>query len=136
LTPATVILALKIAVAAVTVLLVASIIAIASGRRRLHGRINTVFFCLTIATVLVFEAIVRFVDPNLTAGFSAEQREALVVHLGFSIPAAVLLPVMLYTGLKRHRTVHLTLAAVFLVLWAGTFVTGIFYLPHSFEAKP
>jgi uncharacterized membrane protein YozB (DUF420 family) len=136
LTPATIILALKIAVGAVTVLLVASIVAIASGRRRLHGRINTVFFMLTVTTVLVFEAVVRFVDPNLTAGFSAEQRDALAVHLGFSIPAAVLLPVMLYTGLRQYRRIHVTLAALFLVLWAGTFVTGIFYLPHSFEAQP
>jgi hypothetical protein len=136
LTPESVILALKIAVAAVTVLLALSIVALACGRPRLHGRINTIFFILTATTVLVFEGFVRFVDPELTAGFSPEQREALAVHLGFSIPAALLLPIMLYTGLRRHKRVHIALAAIFLVLWAGTFVTGIFYLPHSFESKP
>ena len=44
LSPGDVILALKIAVGAVTVLLAASLVALAAGRPRLHGRINTVFF--------------------------------------------------------------------------------------------
>jgi hypothetical protein len=58
------------------------------------------------------------------------------VHLGFSIPAAILLPAMLYTGKRKLKTVHNLLAAVFLVLWTGTFVTGIFFLPHTFDPVP
>ena len=53
-----------------------------------------------------------------------------------SLPAAALLPVMLYTGLGRRPAVHLTLAAVFGVLWVGTFVTGVFYLPHTLPGGP
>ena len=36
---------------------------------------------------------------------------------------------LLYTGLTHRRTIHLTLAALFSIAWAGTFVTGIFFLP-------
>jgi hypothetical protein len=102
----------------------------------LHGRLNTVFFGLTMLTVFGFEVIIRFVTPNLTEGFSPAQRSALSVHLGFSIPSAVLLPAMLYTGHRRLLKYHVPLACVFTVLWAGTFVTGIFFLPHSFEPLP
>jgi len=45
---AVVILVLKVAVIAVTVLLVASLTALARGNIRLHGRINYVFFVLTL----------------------------------------------------------------------------------------
>jgi hypothetical protein len=135
-TPGAVILALKIAVAAVTVLLVASLAALAAGRPKWHGRINTVFFALTAITVLGFEAVIRFLRPDLTAGFTVEQREALAIHLGFSIPAAVMLPAMLITGRRQLKRLHKLLAALFLVLWMGTFVTGIFFLPHTFEAAP
>jgi uncharacterized membrane protein YozB (DUF420 family) len=55
----------------------------------------------------------------------------LYIHLGFSVPAALVLPAMLYSGLKRYRSVHVSLGVVFLVLWSGTFVTGIFFLPHT-----
>jgi hypothetical protein len=136
LTPGTVILVLKIAVAAVTVLLIASLVALAVGRPRWHGRINTAFFTLTAITVLGFEGVIRFARPDLTAGFTPEQREALTIHLGFSIPAAVMLPAMLVTGRRKLKTLHKLLAAIFLILWAGTFVTGIFFLPHTFEATP
>jgi uncharacterized membrane protein YozB (DUF420 family) len=122
---------LKVAVAAVTVLLVASIVAIATGRQKLHGRINKAFFTLTVAALIGFEVILRFVNPDLSGGFDEATRQALSVHLCFSVPAAVMLPAMLYTGMARRRSVHLTLASLFLVLWAGTFVTGIFYLPHE-----
>lgn len=132
--PGSVILALKIAVVAVTVLLAASLVALAAGKPRLHGRLNTVFFALVAATVLGFEVVIRFVLPNLTAGFTAEQREALTIHLGFSVPATLLLPAMLYTGKRQHKTAHAVLAVVFLVLWAGTLVTGVFFLPHTFDA--
>ena len=29
------------------------------------------------------------------------------------------------------RSVHIALGLLFLVLWIGTFVTGVFYLPHQ-----
>jgi hypothetical protein len=134
LSPGTIILALKIAVVAVTVLLAASLVALAMGKPRWHGRINTVFFALVAATVLGFEAIIRLVRPDLTAGFTAEQREALNIHLGFSVPAAALLPAMLMTGRRQYKTAHGVLAVFFLVLWAGTLVTGVFFLPHTFDA--
>ncbi|HEX3147973.1 MAG TPA: hypothetical protein VHR66_07800 [Gemmataceae bacterium] len=135
LAPALVILSLKIAVSAVTLLLIASLIALAAGSPRWHGRINRVFFALTILTVIGFEVIIRFVQPNLTASFSPEQREALNIHLCFSVPAALMLPAMLYTGTRRYKTAHIALAIVFSVLWIGTVVTGVFFLPHSFDAS-
>lgn len=135
LSPGTVILALKIAVSAVTVLLVASLLALAAGKPRWHGRINTAFFALVAATVLGFEVVIRLILPDLTAGFTAEQRDALTIHLGFSVPSALLLPAMLYTGARRLKTAHVALAVLFLILWAGTLVTGLFFLPHTFEAS-
>jgi hypothetical protein len=130
------ILTLKVAVGAVTALLALSLLALAAGRPKWHGRLNTVFFALTAATVLGFEIVIRVVRPDLTSGFTVEQREALSVHLGFALPAAVLLPVMLLTGRWGYRTAHRLLAGVFLVLWAGTFVTGVFFLPHSLDPAP
>lgn len=124
-----IILALKVLVAAVTVLLVGSLAALAAGRPRLHGRINTAFFVLTLSTVVGFEALLQFVDVKST--FDPAAREALRVHLCFAVPAAVLLPAMFLTGVRRRKRLHLGLAAVFAVLWAGTFVTGVFFLPHS-----
>jgi uncharacterized membrane protein YozB (DUF420 family) len=128
-TPDVVIPVLKVAVAAVTVLLLASLMALARGNKRLHGRINTVFFALTLTAVLGLELIIRFVNPEFSAGFSAEERRALNIHLGFAAPAALVLPLMLYSG-KAHRRWHVSLSVLFSVLWAGTFVTGIFFLPY------
>jgi hypothetical protein len=129
-TPHIVIPILKIAVGAVTVLLLASLVALALGRKRLHGRINVWFFILTMTAVLGFEIVVRFLNPAFTAGFSAEQMQLLYTHLCFSVPAAIVLPFMLFSG-KTHRSWHVTLSFLFVVLWIGTFVTGIFYLPSS-----
>jgi len=126
-----VILALKVAVIAVTLLLVASLVALAQGNRRLHGRINVVFFVLTLAALVNLEVLVRFIEPGLFAYFDAETRRALTVHLSFSLPAAAVLPLMLYTGWTHRRRVHVALAVVFSILWLGTFITGVFYLPHS-----
>jgi hypothetical protein len=126
-----VILILKIAVGAVTLLLLASLVALAYGNIRLHGRINLVFATLTLTAVLGLELLVRVIQPDVFDYFSEETKQALRVHLGFSVPSALLLPVMLYTGLKHHRGFHLSLAAVFSVLWTGTFITGIFFLPHA-----
>ena len=125
-----IILTLKVLVATVTVLLLASLVALALGKPRLHGQINTVFFALTMLTVFVFEGLIQFGVP-ITETFDPEARKALSVHLCFAIPSAILLPVMLFTGKTRRKTVHLVFAGVFAVMWAGTFVTGIFFLPHT-----
>ena len=122
-----VILALKIAVAAVTLLLAASLVALSKGRYRLHGRINLAFFILTLAAVLGLEVVANFLKPGLFDYLRDER--IFFIHLCFSVPAVLLMPAMLYTGLTHRRTVHLFLAAVFGVAWAGTFITGIFFLP-------
>jgi len=128
-----VILVLKVAVAAVTVLLLVSLVALWRGNYRLHGRINIVFFTLTAATLVGFEGLIRVIQPDLFKYIDGndEIRRALNVHLCFSVPSALLMPVMLYTGLTHRRTVHLTLAWLFGALWTGTFITGVFFLPHS-----
>jgi hypothetical protein len=130
LTGSQVILALKIAVLAVTVLLFCSLAALLRGRYRLHGRINVVFFVLTVGALLGLEVITRLIDPNVFAYIDEDPaaRRALSIHLCFSLPAAAVMPLMLYTGFTHRRTFHLTLAAIFGVLWTGTFVTGIFFL--------
>ena len=127
----TVVLTLKIAVAGVTVLLLASLIALATGRRRLHGRINFYFFILTLAAVLGLEGLIRFVNPNVFDYFDDAARKALRLHLWFSVPAAVMLPVMYFTGRTGRGRLHFALAWLFVILWAGTFVTGIFFLPNG-----
>ena len=130
LTGPNVILALKIAVAAVTVLLAASFVALAAGRVRLHGRINLAFFILTLAAVLGLEVVIRFIEPTVFdyirdhPGLGRDLR----VHLCFAVPSLLLMPAMLYTGLTRRRSIHLALAAIFGIAWTGTFVTGIFFL--------
>lgn len=126
-----VILILKIAVAAVTVLLIASLVALANGAHRLHGRINLAFFILTLVAVLGLEVIIRFVDSTAFDYIKndPELYRGLKIHWCFSVPAVLLMPAMLYTGLRRHRTVHLALATLFGVAWIGTFFTGIFLLP-------
>ena len=129
-----VILVLKIAVVTVTVLLAASLTALARGNIRLHGRINYVFFALTLAALVGLEVIVRLLEPDLMNEFFDRHpgaAEMLRIHLMFSMPAAALLFVMLFTGLKRFRTVHIGVGVLFLILWTGTFVTGVFYLPHQ-----
>jgi uncharacterized membrane protein YozB (DUF420 family) len=127
-----VILALKIAVAAVTVLLLISLGALWRGNYRLHGRINLVFFMLTLTALLGFEVIIRIVDEKVYDYIwrDPDLSRRLRIHLCFSVPSALLMPVMLYTGLKGLRPWHIALAVVFGVLWAGTFVTGVFFLPH------
>lgn len=127
-----VILTLKIAVAAVTLLLLGSLLALRYGNYRLHGRINVVFFTLTLLTLFAFEVLIRFIVPGVFQYISEREdlRRSLNIHLCFAIPSALLMPAMLYTGLQRHRRTHLTLAVIFGILWAGTFVTGTFFLPH------
>jgi hypothetical protein len=134
LTPQNVILTLKVAVLAVTVLLLGSLVALARGNYRLHGRINVVFFTLSLMAVLGLELVARVLIPGpfdayITSNPAVSQ--ALRTHLWFSVPSTFLMPAMLYTGLTRNRTVHLLFAALFGVLWTGTFITGIFFLPHD-----
>ena len=124
-----IILTLKVLVSGVTVLLVASLAALAAGRPRLHGRINTVFFVLTMATVAGFETLIHLVDVK--SSFDSATRDALTVHLCFSIPSAILLPAMFLTGIQRRKKLHRGLAVLFLALWIGTMVTGVFYIPHG-----
>ncbi|MFO0928786.1 MAG: hypothetical protein U0736_17495 [Gemmataceae bacterium] len=128
-----IILILKVAVAAVTVLLVGSLIALWYGQYRLHGRLNLAFFILTLAAVLGLEVIVRMIQPEVFDYIHSrpDLNKALQIHLCFSVPALLLMPAMLYTGLTRRRMIHLVLAALFGVAWAGTFVTGIFFLPNA-----
>jgi hypothetical protein len=128
-----VILALKVAVIGVTALLLAALAALACGRYRLHGRLNLVFFTLTLAALLGLEVVAHIVKPSPLDLYlaSEENQQALRIHLTFSVPAAVVMPAMLYTGLTHRRTAHLCLALVFSVLWTGTFITGVFFLPHA-----
>jgi uncharacterized membrane protein YozB (DUF420 family) len=127
-----VILILKSAVGAVTVLLLASLVALSMGNIRLHGRINLAFFVLTLIALLGFELVIRVINPEVFRYIDENEvlRRALNIHLCFAVPSAVLMPVMLYTGLKRHREVHIFFAGLFSGLWTGTFVTGVFFLPH------
>jgi len=133
LTAENVILALKIAVMAVTVLLLCSLTALALGKFRVHGRVNLGFFILVLVALLGFELTAHVVKPGMLQDFLNKQGalDILYIHLGFSVPAALVLPIMLYTGLKGRGRAHVALGMVFLVLWTGTFVTGVFFLPHS-----
>jgi hypothetical protein len=132
-TAGVIILMLKVAVVAVTVLLAVSLSALWRGNYRLHGRINWVFFVLTLAALVGLEFITRLVSPGLFQEFFERHgaRDALRIHLSFSVPAALLLGVMLLTGVRHRRNWHIGLGVVFLILWAGTFITGVFFLPHE-----
>jgi hypothetical protein len=127
-----VILALKVAVGAVTVLLSASLVALVLGQRRLHGRINMVFFGLTIAALILFEGVSRLIYPDIFSYYDKPGNESLRlwlnIHLCFSVPSALMMPAMLFTGLRGYRQVHLYLAGIFTALWTATFITGIFFL--------
>ena len=133
LTGPNVILTLKIAVAAVTVLLIAAIIAVMRGNYRLHGRLNLAFFTLTLMAVLGLELVGNVLAPDAFAYIKNDDvlRQALNRHLWFSVPSTFVMPAMLYTGLKGYVRVHLSLAVCFVVLWTGTFITGIFFLPPT-----
>ena len=125
-----IILTLKVLVVVVSVLFAAAVVSIALGRKKLHGRINTAFFILTMTTVVGFEVLLRFfVDVKAT--FSEEARQALHVHLYFAIPSAVLLPVMMFLALKHWVKLHVACGILFTYVWIGTFITGVFFLPHD-----
>ncbi len=129
-----VILILKIAVVAVTVLWLGSLITLALGQTKLHGRINIVFFVLTLIALFGLEVIARVIGPPGMFDDYLELKDARLamrIHLAFSVPSALLLFVMLFTGLKHKRKVHIAMGVVFSVLWIGTFITGVFFLPHE-----
>jgi hypothetical protein len=128
-----VILALKVAVIVVTLLWICSLIALSRGNYRLHGRINMVFFGLTLAALLGLELIVRIIDPGIFDHYFERHDavRAMNIHLSFAIPSSVLLFVMLFSGLRHYRRFHIATGVLFSVLWIGTFVTGVFFLPHE-----
>jgi len=131
---ATVILVLQVAVTAVSVLLVAALVALALGRRSLHGLLNTVFFWIALSAVLGLEVAVRILWPNLSVEFfdpAGPYRRPLLLHLSFSIPATVILGAMMYTGRAHRGQTHRALSALFLIFWTGTVMTGLFGLPNS-----
>jgi uncharacterized membrane protein YozB (DUF420 family) len=119
-----IILTLKVLVSLVSVIFAAALICLALGKIRRHGQLNTLFFILTMTTVLIFELLVRF-GTDISTTFSEEAKQALYVHLMFSIPATICLPLMMVTGLKHWRRGHITLGIVFTLLWIGTVVTGL-----------
>ena len=125
-----ILLTLKVLVSAVTVVFAAAVVAIATGHRRLHGRLNLAFFVLTMTTVLGFELLLRL-GTDVSATFSPEAKAALRVHLVFAVPSALLLPLMLWSGATRRRRLHVPLAVVFTLLWAATVYTGLFTLPNE-----
>jgi len=128
-----IILVLKIAVIAVTVLLATSFFPLSRGNTRLHGRINLVFFALTLAALVGLELIVQWLSPGLFDEYLTrhDAKGALRIHLAFSLPSAALLGIMLFTGLGHRRKLHIGMGICFLILWTGTFVTGVFFLPHA-----
>lgn len=121
------IIALQVAVVLVTILIAASLLALWKGQYRWHGRINLVVFVLTITAVFGLELVARVLFPEIFSEHlvkhGAEGR--LRIHLMFSVPSAVLLPVMLTSGYRRRRSFHIAVGIVFLVLWVGTLVTGL-----------
>lgn len=123
-----IILTLKVLVVAVTLLLVASLVALAFKRPRLHGHINTAFFVLTMVTVVAFEGLLQL-GANVRETFTPDQLQALFTHLWFAVPSALLLPAMIISGKMRAKRLHLALAVGFSLLWTGTVITGL-GLPH------
>lgn len=130
-----VILCLKVAVALVTAMLMASAIALAMKKPRLHGILNSILTLLTLLTVILFEVIIRFMGVDVKAHMNEDARFALKVHLCFVIPLTPFLIWMLISGWKRRIKMHLAVSVIFLVLWIGMFITGMFFLPH-YDQRP
>ncbi|MCW5954750.1 MAG: hypothetical protein KIT69_21050, partial [Propionibacteriaceae bacterium] len=58
-------------------------------------------------------------------------RIALYVHLCFVIPLVPVMLIMAWSGWRHRGQLHVNLGYLFLLLWAGMLVTGIFFLPHT-----
>jgi len=129
----TIILGLKVAVIVVTLVLVAALIALARGNYHLHGRLNIIFFILTLSAVVLFEVLLRL-GADVTSHMTDGERLALRIHLCFAVPLPFVMAAMLYSGLKHRRQLHLGISLLFAILWTGAFVIGVFFLPH--EARP
>lgn len=126
-----VILALKLAVALVTVILACAGIAAWKHNYRLHGRLNIAFFALTMTALVAFEVVIRLIKPDIYEYLKSDPVifPRLTIHLSCAIPAALLMPLMLWSGLRK-RALHRKLTVGFALLWTATFVTGVFFLPH------
>ncbi len=135
LTGPNVILVLKIAVVLSTGLLIASVLALAMRRPRLHGVLNTLVAFLILVAVVIFEIIIRIVGVDVKKHMDEQAKTALKIHLCFVIPLVPFLIAMLITGWKRRIKVHLIVSVIFSFLWLGMFVTGVFYLPHTDDSK-
>jgi hypothetical protein len=129
--PERVLLLLKAAVLLVTVLLGASLLALARGQYRLHGWINRVVFVLVTAALLGLEGLARLIQPGVFHDYFDRTGAwpAFYLHLVFALPTAGVLGALLYTGLGHRRSWHIALGLCFLGLWTGTLVTGLFFLP-------
>ena len=86
---------------------------------------------LTLLTVLGFELLLRVVGIKVTEGWDDYAKTALKIHLCFVIPLVPILVFMLVTGWRGQRKMHLGVSVIFLILWIGMFVTGMFFLPHT-----
>lgn len=77
------------------------------------------------------------IDPVLFSGLwkNPELAKSLKIHLCFAVPSALLMGIMLFTGLRKFKVLHRRVAIVFLVCWIGTFYTGIFWLPNYVEVN-
>jgi hypothetical protein len=125
-----VILILKIAVISTTILLAASIVALAKKRPRLHGQLNVWVAILLLSAVILFEGVIRLLGVDVTEHMNAQAQLILKIHLFFVIPLIPFLILMLMSGLGRRIKIHLQFTAVFLILWLGMLITGMM-LPHS-----
>ena len=65
------------------------------------------------------------------AQLTPDALQSLHIHLWFAVPSALLLPIMLFTGKTGRKSVHVAVGIVFGIMWGGTFVTGVFFLPHT-----
>jgi hypothetical protein len=131
LTGPNVILILKVAVGLTTLVLVASLVALGLRRPRLHGFLNVVVTVLLFVAVVGFETVIRLLGVDVTAHMDEPAKLALLVHLWFAVPLLPAVVAMLVTGKRRRIAWHLGLSLVFVVLWLGMFVTGMFFLPHT-----
>ena len=131
LTGPNVILILKIAVGVTTLILIASLVALGLKRPRLHGVLNILMAVLLFVAVVGFETALRLLDVDVTAHMDDAAKAALTVHLWFSVPLLPAVVGMLLTGRHRRIRWHLGMSLVFVVLWVGMFVTGMFFLPHT-----
>jgi hypothetical protein len=86
-----------------------------------------------MSALIGLEVIARLIEPDLFRDYFTRMNawNELYIHLAFAVPSALILPILLYSGWRRRIGLHYPLALVFLVFWAGTFVTGVFFLPHT-----